>query len=52
MKKVVKLEEYLIKNPVIAAIKNDEDLEKVINSKIVIVFCIIWKHNEYKENMR
>lgn len=40
MKKVVKLEEYLIKNPVIAAIRNNEDLEKVINSKVIIVFVL------------
>ena len=40
MKKVVELEEYLIKNPVIAAIRNNEDLEKVINSKVIIVFVL------------
>lgn len=34
------LEELLIENPVIAAIRNDEDLEKVINSDALIVFVL------------
>lgn len=40
MKETVNLEECLIKNPVIAAIRNDEDLKKAINSKVRIVFIL------------
>lgn len=40
MKETVNLEECLIENPVIAAIRNDEDLEKAINSKVRIVFIL------------
>ncbi|MBB6622874.1 glycerol-3-phosphate responsive antiterminator [Clostridium gasigenes] len=35
-----KLEEWLIENPVIAAIRNDEDLKNVITSKVLIVFVL------------
>ena len=35
-----KLDKLLIENPVIAAIRNDEDLEKVIHSKVLIVFVL------------
>ena len=34
------LEQLLIENPVIAAIRNDKDLEKVILSKVLIVFVL------------
>ena len=34
------LEELLIENPVIAAIRNDKDLEKVISSTVHIVFVL------------
>ena len=34
------LEQMLIENPVIAAIRNDKDLEKVILSKVLIVFVL------------
>ncbi|MBU3111169.1 glycerol-3-phosphate responsive antiterminator [Clostridium lacusfryxellense] len=34
------LEELLIENPVIAAIRSDNDLEKVISSKVLIVFVL------------
>ncbi|MHC1684354.1 MAG: glycerol-3-phosphate responsive antiterminator [Clostridiaceae bacterium] len=37
---MVKLEELLIENPVIAAIRCDADLERVINSNILIVFVL------------
>ena len=35
-----KLEELLIENPVIAAIRNKNDLEKVISSNVLIVFVL------------
>ena len=34
------LEKLLIENPVIAAIRNDQDLEKVISSNVLIVFVL------------
>lgn len=34
------LEQLLIENPVIAAIRNEEDLEKVIHSSVLIVFVL------------
>nr|WP_207715000.1 glycerol-3-phosphate responsive antiterminator [Clostridium estertheticum] len=37
---MVNLEQLLIENPVIAAIRNDKDLEKVILSKVLIVFVL------------
>ncbi|MBU3181908.1 glycerol-3-phosphate responsive antiterminator [Clostridium psychrophilum] len=37
---MVKLEQLLIENPVIAAIRNDQDLEKVIFSNVLIVFVL------------
>jgi len=35
-----KLEELLIENPIIAAIRNKEDLDKVISSNVLIVFVL------------
>jgi len=35
-----KLDQLLIENPVIAAIRNEEDLEKVIHSSVLIVFVL------------
>ena len=35
-----KLDQILIENPVIAAIRNNEDLEKVISSNVLIVFVL------------
>ena len=35
-----KLDELLIENPVIGAIRNDEDLEKVISSNVLVVFVL------------
>lgn len=37
---VKKIEEILIENPVIAAIRNDDDLENVLQSKAIIVFVL------------
>lgn len=34
------IEEILVENPVIAAVRNDEDLEKVLLSKALIVFVL------------
>jgi glycerol uptake operon antiterminator len=36
----MKLKEILINNPVVAAIKNDEQLEKALNSSVYIVFVL------------
>lgn len=37
---MAKLEKFLIENPIIAAIRSDEDLEKVITSEVLIVFVL------------
>jgi glycerol uptake operon antiterminator len=37
---VAKLEQLLVENPIIAAIRDDEDLEKVIESNVLIVFVL------------
>lgn len=37
---MTKLSEMLVENPVIAAIRNDEDLEKVIKTSVQIVFVL------------
>jgi glycerol uptake operon antiterminator len=37
---MIKIKEMLVENPVIAAIRNDKDLKKVIQSKAAIVFVL------------
>lgn len=37
---MVKLEQLLVENPIIAAIRSDEDLEKAIQSNVLIVFVL------------
>ena len=44
------IKELLEENPVIAAVKNEEQLDLAVNSSSSNYICFIWRCDEYQKN--